>query len=89
MLLFEIPVIMRVMKGFTLPEETVKKLKVLHKKQKDRRSADRIKAVVLLGTGWTLLSVSEALLLDTETLSSYVKKYHDGGIDKVLENNYK
>lgn len=59
----------------------VSHLKLLHKKQKDKRAADNIKAIVLLGTGWTLLQVSEALLLDTEALRDYVKKYRDGKID--------
>ncbi|GAF90135.1 unnamed protein product, partial [marine sediment metagenome] len=33
--------------------------------------------------------VSEALLLDTETLRTYVKKYRDGGIEHVLKRNHK
>jgi len=55
------------MKGFQLTKSQVKRLKILHKKQRDRRAEDKIKAIVLLGTGWTLSEVSEALLLDTET----------------------
>lgn len=77
------------MNGFQLTSHQVKNLKLLHKKQKERRAADKIKALVLLGTGWTLEAVSEALLLDTETLRSYVKKYREGKIDKALELNYK
>lgn len=77
------------MNGFQLTSHQVKHLKLLHRKQKDRRAADRIKAIVLLGTGWTLKAVSEALLLDTETLRSYVNKYREGKINKVLELNYK
>src|SRR5579872_4476111 len=77
------------MNGFELTSKKVKQLKLLHKKQRDRRAADRIKAIVLLGTGWTLTQVSEALLLDTETLRDYVNKYRDGKIDKVLELHYK
>jgi len=77
------------MNGFELTPKKVKQLKLLHKKQRDRRAADKIKALVLLGTGWTLTQVSEALLLDTETLRNYVNKYRDGKIDKVLELHYK
>ena len=76
------------MEGFTLSPSKVKQLKLLHKKQRDRRAADKIKAIVLLGTGWTLSSVSEALLLDTETLRSYVKKYREGKIDEVVKLKY-
>src|SRR3990167_6859976 len=77
------------MNGFELTSKQVKNLKLLHKKQKDRWAADRIKAIVLLGTGWKLLEVSEALLLDTETLRSYVNKYREGKIDNILKLNYK
>ena len=41
-----------------------------------------------MGTGWTLAEVSEALLLDTETLRHYVAKYRDGKIEEVLQLNY-
>lgn len=42
-----------------------------------------------MGSGWSLEEVSNALLLDTETLRSYVQKYEEGGINKLLEKNYK
>lgn len=77
------------MKGFKLSPQEVQQLKLLHKKQKNRRAADKIKAIVLLGTGWTLLQVSEALLLDTETLRRYVDKYRKQDIHEVLQDSYK
>lgn len=76
------------MNGFELTPQEVKRLRVLHKQQKDRRAADKIKTVVLLGTGWTLSAVSEALLLDEGTLRGYIDRYRNGGINKVLEWNY-
>lgn len=77
------------MNGFKLTPKQVDHLKRMHKKQRDRRMAYRINAIILLGTGWTLSQVSEALLLDTETLRTYVKKYREGKIDEVLELHYK
>ena len=76
------------MKGFKLTKSQVKRLRLLHKKQRDCRAADKIKAVVLLGTGWSLPEISEALLLDTETLRNYVAKYREGKIEGVLKLNY-
>lgn len=77
------------MKNFNLSTKEVADLKNAHKqKTLHRYEADRIKSIVLLGTGWTLESVSEALLLDTETLRNYVKKYRDGGIKVLLTRNY-
>ena len=56
------------MKGFTLTPGQVDALKKVHRKVPHRREADRIKAIVLLGTGWTLEQTAEALLLDTGDL---------------------
>ncbi len=74
------------MDGFELTKSQVKGLKLLHKRQRDRRLAYRINAIILLGTGWRLTEVSDALLLDTETLRSYVKKYRDGKVQELLKN---
>ena len=49
------------MDEFRLTAKQITTLHALHRKQRDRRFADRIKAIVLLGTG---LSVAEALLID-------------------------
>ena len=77
------------MKGFHLTKKQVSRLKSLHKKQKDRRMAYRVNAIILLGTGWSLTEVSEALLLDTETLRKYVQKYQEGKIEELLALHYK
>jgi hypothetical protein len=61
------------MKGFELNDAELTELRRTHKSEHYRRSADKIKSVVLLGTGWTLQEVKEALLLDEETLRNYVK----------------
>lgn len=76
------------MKDFKLTNSQVKKLRLLHKKQSDRRMAYRINAIILLGTGWTLSEVADALLLDTETLRSYVKKYREGHVEELLKTHH-
>jgi len=63
------------MKGFELTEAEVARLKTLHRQLPRRRDADIIKAVLLLGTGWTERDVAEALLLDEKTVSRYVDRY--------------
>lgn len=72
------------MKGFTLTPRQVNELKKVHRQVPHRREADRIKAIVLLGTGWTLEQTAEALLLDTGALRRYVQTFQDGGIDALL-----
>jgi transposase len=61
---------------------------VLHKAQRDRRFADRVKAIVLLGTGWSVSEVAEALLVDEKTIRLWFEKYQRGGTDELLELKY-
>lgn len=77
------------MKGFELSKDELAALKRAHKSEYYRRSADKIKSVVLLGSGWTLEEVKDALLLDEETLRSYVKKYQEGGLPALLKVEFK
>lgn len=74
------------MKGFDLNPTEIAELKQSHRLEHDKRKADKIKSVILLGTGWTLLQVSEALLLDEETLRSYVAKYREGNLQKLVRS---
>lgn len=76
------------MKNFQLDTDQLKYLRKAHKAERNRRAAYKINAVILLGTGWTLQSVKEALLLDENTLSSYVEKYRSGGIPALLKLNH-
>lgn len=64
------------MKGFSLTTSEIAVLKRLHRQLSQRRDADKVKAVILLGTGWSVEQVSEALLLDERTLWRYVERYH-------------
>ncbi len=60
-----------------------------HKSAKKKRDADRIKAVILLATGWTAAQVAEVLLLDDDTVRSYGVRYEKGGLKTLLKDNYK
>ena len=76
------------MDGFRLTFEEVRSLRALHRSCRDRRLADRVKAVVLLGTGWTVTDTAEALLLDEDTIRSYRQAYLEGGTKLLLAVNY-
>ena len=43
-------------------------LKAQHKKERDKRVCDRIKAVLLYYKGWSLTQISEALLLSDKVI---------------------
>ena len=50
-------------------------LRQAHRRTRDKREADRIKAVVLLATGWTAEAVAEVLLVDPNTVRAHFKRY--------------
>lgn len=77
------------MHDLALTIEEVRSLKALHRSCRDRRLADRIKAVVLLGTGWTVSDTAEALMLDEDTIHEYVQLYRRGGTDLLLSLHYR
>ena len=71
-----------------LSEKTRIELKKVHKKEPHRHHADRIKAILLLDSGWSYEEVAEALLLDDQTIRNYEKLYKDKGFDGLLSDNY-
>ena len=48
-----------------------------HKKERDGRVRDRIKAVLLKDEGWTWMQIAHALLLSEEALRSQLKDYRN------------
>lgn len=64
------------MKNF-LNTEQKKELLNQHKKEKDKKVCDRIKAIILSDEGWTYRLISEALLIDEETVSRHVQDYNE------------
>lgn len=77
------------MKGFCLTTEQLFELRKAHRSEQHKRSAYKINAVILLGTGWNLKKVKEALLLDEETLRNYVDRYRKGGIIELVNTNHR
>lgn len=47
-----------------------------HKKERDGRIRDRIKAVLLRDKGWTWMQIADALLLSEEILRLHLKEFH-------------
>ena len=76
------------MNKLTLTPAEIIALKQAHRACKDKRAADRIKAVYSLGMGFSLEDVVSILMLDEETLRNYVKRYQAGGINALITDHY-
>lgn len=74
--------------GNFLTEDQVRILRQTHRTIKDKKLADRIKAVLSLNSGFYYVQVAKILLLDEITLRRYVKQFKKKGIDGLLECLY-
>lgn len=71
-----------------LTEEQKTVLRQTHRSLKDKKLADRIKAIMLLNKGLTYTQISEILMLDEITLRRYEKQYKAKGVEGLLEYHY-
>lgn len=69
--------------------EKKQELKRRHRQTKDRRDADKIKAILLFADGYTSGEIAKILLLDEDTIRVFIKSYEGGStVDSWLEKNY-
>lgn len=52
-------------------------LRSQHRRERNRRVGDRIKAILLSDKGWSYRQIAEVLLLDEQTVSRHVDEYRD------------
>jgi len=76
------------MDDFQLTAKQIAALRALHRIQRDKRLADRIKAIVHLGNGWSVKEVADALLIDEKTVYLWLGKYQRGGKEALLAMDY-
>jgi len=58
-----------------LSEQKRSELKIQHKKERDKRRCDRIKAVLLYDEGWGYRDIAHVLLLSEEAVRRHVEEY--------------
>lgn len=83
------------MAKFFLNSAQRESLRQQHRLEKDGRTRDRIKAVLLHDKGWSFKAIAEVLLLDDETVASHVHEYiekrklkiNSGGSDSKLDES--
>ena len=73
---------------YYLSKESRTVLEEFHRACLDKRTADRIKSILLMADGFTYQQIEKILLLDERTLSRYRKIYQEKGIDGLVANNY-
>ena len=76
------------MRDYTLSNDKIAELEKLHRSLRDKRQADRVKAVLALSKGWSPAQVAEILLFDEKTSRKYFERYQQGGGQALLEDNY-
>ena len=79
------------MKDYHLPKKELQKLRATHKhakKYSSPKTADRIKAVYLLGSGWKVSDICEALLVDDNVVYRYYDWYKSQGLTRLSESNH-
>ena len=73
---------------FYLDKKSRSILEEYHRACLDKKTADRIKAILLIADGFTYAQIEKILLLDVRTLNRYKKTYIEYGIDGLAANNY-
>ena len=76
------------MKTLILTEAQTNELRRAHRAAKNKKDADKIKAVYLLSRGNTPQEIAEILMLDIDTIGNYRRRYEAGGVSNLLKNNY-
>jgi len=76
------------MNEYRLSQKQITELEQLHRRLRDKRQADRVKAVVALAKGWSAAQVAAILLFDEKTSRHYFDRYQQGGVPALLEDHY-
>ncbi len=74
---------------FPLTEQDREELKVIHKSLKDKRKADKIKAILMLDLGYTATEITSNLMIDENTVTRWKKKFlKSKNLEAWLNYNY-
>jgi transposase len=60
-----------------LSDDERAQLRARHKRERDKRICDRIKAVLLSDKGWTTVEIAEALLLSEDAIREHITEYRE------------
>ena len=77
------------MKLFPKNQEELNILRRAHRRARNKRDADRIKAIYSLAIGHSVAQVASILMIDEDTIRNYKNSYEKGGINELLKSNHK
>ena len=60
-----------------LSDDERAKLREQHRRERDKRICDRIKAVPLFDKGWSIPAIAEAILLSEEAIRTHITEYRE------------
>lgn len=72
-----------------LTQQQRDQIKQLHRRCKQRKHADKLKAILLLADGFSCVDVGKILLLDDDTIRIYRNIYLNQGAESLLNDNNK
>ena len=72
-----------------LTQQQRDQIKQLHRRCKQRKHADKLKAILLLADGFSCVDVGKILLLDDDTIRTYRNIYLNQGAESLLNDNNK
>jgi transposase len=75
------------MSHFLSPDE-ITTLRTMHKRSDRKRVIDKIKAILMLDSGYTYELIAEVLLVDDSTIRRWYARYEEGGIEGLLADFY-
>ncbi len=76
------------MRDYTLSREKIAALEKFHRSLRDKRQADRVKAVIALPKGWSAAQIAEILLFDEKTSRHHFEREKKCGLQALLDDNY-
>ncbi len=59
------------------------------KAERNRKQADRIRVILLLDDAWTYKKICEAFFIDEGTIANWRKRYKEGGLERLFNDQYK
>lgn len=59
-----------------------------HRREDNKKYADRIKAILLFDKGWSATKIAQVLFIDESTVRRYRKAYEEGGIELLILDHY-